>query len=120
MAHASNIGYVKDGDITFTDETTTLEQAKTPSIISLGRLIQYGAKMLWLKDDAVLSLPCERRLRVPVVNNCPYADGEILEAVKDSNEEAKQKRKTRDYLAKLHRAFMVRISGQKEFDEHRR
>ena len=37
LAHGSKVGYVKDGDITSIDETTTLEQAKIPSIISLGR-----------------------------------------------------------------------------------
>ena len=41
LAHGTKVGYVKDGDITFIDDTVTAEQAKIPSIISLGRLIQY-------------------------------------------------------------------------------
>ena len=34
LAHGTKVGYVKDGDITFLDETVTNEQAKTPSILS--------------------------------------------------------------------------------------
>ena len=45
------------------------------------------------------------RLKVPVLDNCPYADEEILEAVMELNEEAKQKINSRDYLAKLYKAF---------------
>ena len=38
LGHGTKIGYVKDGDITFIDEAVTVEQAKVPTIVSLGRL----------------------------------------------------------------------------------
>ena len=114
MAHGSKVGYVKDGETTFIDETTTVEQAKTPSIISLGRLIQYGAKMQWSKEGAFLTSPSGRRLKVPVVHNCPYADEEIVKAVNDQKEEAKQKKRTRDYMVNLYKPFFSSESGRKK------
>ena len=40
LAHGTKVGYVKGGDITFLDESVSVEQAETPSIVSLGRFIQ--------------------------------------------------------------------------------
>ena len=57
LAHGSKVGYVQDGYVALIGESTTLEQAKMPSIISSGRLIQYGANMLWSQEGAALSLP---------------------------------------------------------------
>ena len=39
LAHGTKVGYVKGSDITFIDEAISEEQAETPSIVSLGRLI---------------------------------------------------------------------------------
>ena len=44
LAHGTKVGYVKDGDITFLDETVTNEQAKTPSILSLGARFKMELK----------------------------------------------------------------------------
>ena len=38
LAHGTKIGYVKGSDTTFVDEPISEEQAKTPVIVSLGRL----------------------------------------------------------------------------------
>ena len=59
------------------------EQAEIPSIISLGRLIQEGVKLEWKKEGAVMVLPNKRRIDIPVQNNCPYANDEVLEFVKN-------------------------------------
>ena len=40
LAHGTTTGYVKGSDITFIDKSVSEEQAKTPAIVSLGRLIQ--------------------------------------------------------------------------------
>ena len=39
LAHGTKIGYVKGSDITLIDKSISEEQAKTPAIVSLGRLI---------------------------------------------------------------------------------
>ena len=45
LAHGTKIGYAKGSDITFIDESISEEQAKTPVIVSSGRLIQRGIKL---------------------------------------------------------------------------
>ena len=82
LAHGTKIGYVKGGDITFIDESISEEQAETPSIVSLGRLIQRGIKLEWTKNGASLVLPNNKRVAIPVRNNCPYANQEVLNIVK--------------------------------------
>ena len=57
LASGTKVGYVKGSDITFIDEAISEEQAHTPSIVSLGRLIQQGVKMEWTKDVASIELP---------------------------------------------------------------
>ena len=52
LAHGTKVGYVNDGDITFVDSTVAYGQGELPSILSLGRLIQYGAKMFWSQKGA--------------------------------------------------------------------
>ena len=56
---------MKDGDITFIDASVSAEEAVSPAIISLGRLIALGSKMNWSKDGAYLTLPDGRRVRGP-------------------------------------------------------
>ena len=47
LAHGTKTGYVKGSDITFIDKSVPDEQAKTPAIVSLGRLFQRGIKLEW-------------------------------------------------------------------------
>ena len=47
LAHGTKIGYVKGADITFVDKSRTLKESRRPTIISLGRLIQQGIKLVW-------------------------------------------------------------------------
>ena len=82
LAHGTKIGYVKGSDITFIDESISEEQAEIPSIVSLGRLIQRGIKLEWTKNGASLVLPNNKRVAIPVRNNCPYANQEVLNIVK--------------------------------------
>ena len=82
LAHGTKIGYVKGSDITFIDESISEEQAETPSIVSLGRLIQRGIKLEWTKNGASLVLPNNKKVAIPVRNNCPYANQEVLNIVK--------------------------------------
>ena len=77
LAHGTKTGDVKGSDITFVDEAFSEEQAKTPAIISLGRLIQKGIKLDWNKKGASLVLPNKKCIKVPVRNNCPYANEEV-------------------------------------------
>ena len=82
LAHGTKKGYVKGSDIIFIDEAASDEQAETPAIISLGRLIRQGIKMEWNKAGASLVLPNKRKIALPVRNNCPYASKEVLSIVK--------------------------------------
>ena len=82
LAHGTKEGYVRGGDITFLDENVTDLQSETPTIISLGRLIQKGITMDWTSKGAFLVMPNKKRLKVPVYNNCPYANEEVLKLVK--------------------------------------
>ena len=82
LAHGTKVGYVEGGDITFLDESVSEEQAETPSIVSLGRLIQRGIKSEWTKDGASLALPNKRKVVIPVRNNCPCANQEVLKDCK--------------------------------------
>ena len=61
-----------------------MKEAQRPTIISLGRLIQKGLKLEWTKNGAYLLLPNKKKVSVPVYNNCPYANGEVLKIVKNS------------------------------------
>ena len=82
LASGTKVGYVKGSDITFIDEAISEEQAETPTIVSLGRLIQQGVKMEWTKDGASLELPNKKKVAIPVRNNCLHANEEVLRIVK--------------------------------------
>ena len=120
LAHGTKVGYVKGGDITFIDESVSEEQAEIPSIVSLGRLIQRGIKLEWTKDGASLVLPNKKRVAIPVRNNCPYANQEVLNIVKKLRELEEKRRRIRVYYANLYTALKLRIKTQQELDEHRR
>ena len=65
LAHGTKVGYVKGSDITFVGEAISEEQAETPSIVSLGRLIQRGMNLEWNKDGASLVLRNDKRVVIP-------------------------------------------------------
>ena len=81
LAHGTKIGYVKGADITFVDKSLTLKEAQSPTIRRLGRLIQKGIKLEWTKNGTYLLLPNKKKVSVPVYNNCPYANAEVLKIV---------------------------------------
>ena len=120
LAHGTKIGYVKGSDITFIDESISDEQAETPSIVSLGRLIQRGINLEWTKDGASLVLPNNKRVVIPVRNNCPYANQEVLNIVRKLRGLEDKRREVRVYYANLFTALKVRIKTQPQLDEHRR
>ena len=57
LAHGSKKGYIINDDIIFLDDTMSLGQGAIASIISLGRLVSYGAKMRWEREGAYLTMP---------------------------------------------------------------
>ena len=120
LAHGTKTGYVKGSDITFVDEAISEEQAKVPAIISLGRLIQRGIKLEWTKNGASLVLPSKKRIGIPVRNNCPYANEEVLRIVEKLRKIENQQRNVRVYFANMYSALKLRIKTQAELDQHRR
>ena len=120
LAYGTKTGYVKGSDITFIDKSVSEEQAKKPAIVSLGRLIKRGIKLEWTKTGASLVLPSKKRIVLPMKNNCPYANKEVLDIVKKIREVEERHRSTRAYYANLYSAFKARLRSQSELDEHRR
>ena len=82
LAHGSKVGYVKGEDIIFLDKAKTKEESNKPTIISLGRLIKHGMKLIWSKDKAYLLLPSRKTISLPIYNNCPYANERVQDIVK--------------------------------------
>ena len=76
--------------------------------------------MEWTKIGASLVLPNNRKITIPVRNNCPYANKEVLSIVKRLREVEEKQREIRSYFAKLYSALKVRLRSQGELDEHRR
>ena len=120
LAHGTKAGYVKGSDITFIDKTVSEEQAETPAIISLGRLIQQGIKLEWTKTGASLALPNKKKIKIPVRNNCPYANKQVLSIVKRLRKIEEKQRTIRTYYAQLYSALKVRLRTQGELNKHRR
>ena len=58
------------------------KESERPTIISLGRLIKHGMKLIWSKDKAYLLLPSQKKISLPIYNNCPYANDKVLQIVK--------------------------------------
>ena len=83
LADGLKTGYVKGDNITFVKDEVTEEQAQMPTIPSLGRVICQGAKMQWNKEGAILTLPIGRSHQATVINNCPYADEETANEIKE-------------------------------------
>ena len=120
LAHGTKTGYVKGSDITFIDKSVSEEQAKAPAIVSLGRLIQRGIKLEWTKTGASLVLPNKKKIKIPVRNNCPYANKQVLSIVKRLRKIEEKQRTIKSYYAQLYTALKVRLRTQGDLDEHRR
>ena len=106
--------------ILFVDESISDEQAKVPAIISLGRLIQRGIKLEWTKNGASLVLPSNKKIGIPIRNNCPCANKEVLRIVEKLRKIENQQRKVRVYFSNMYSALKIRIKSQAELDQHRR
>ena len=78
LAHGTKVGYVRGEDIIFLDKARSKKESERPTIISLGRLIRHGMKLIWSKDKAYLLLPSKKQISLPMYNNCPYANDKAL------------------------------------------
>ena len=76
--------------------------------------------MEWTNKGAFLVLPSKRKLKVPVYNNCPYANEEVLKLVRHLRKVDERHRRVRTYCAKLYHALRVKLKTQQQLDEHRR
>ena len=65
-------------------------------------------------------LPNEKKISIPVRNNCPYANKQVLKIVRRLREIENHQRLAKTYYAKLFSALKVRLKTQGELDEHRR
>ena len=72
------------------------EQGPVASIISLGRLINYGAKMRWEKDGAFLTLPSGTIVKLSLYNNCPHANEEVVKEFEVKEKGTDEKKGTRE------------------------
>ena len=120
LAHGTKTGYVKGSDITFIDKSVSEEQSKKPAIISLGRLINKGFQLEWAKTGALLVLPNKRKIQIPIQNNCPYANKEVLDIVKKIRDIEEKARQKEEYYVNLLTVSKMRIRTQDELNEHRR
>ena len=58
--------------------------------------------MEWAKNGASLVLPSNKKITIPVRNNCPYANKEVLSIVRRLREVEEKQREVRSYYAKLY------------------
>ena len=65
-------------------------------------------------------MPSKKRIGIPVRNNCPYANEEVLRIVEKLRKIENQQRKVRVYFANMFSALKIRIKSQAELDQHRR
>ena len=57
---------------------------------------------------------------LPIKNNCPYANKEVLDIVRKIREVDERNRRMTAYYANLYTSFKARLRSQKELDEHRK
>ena len=76
--------------------------------------------MEWAKNGALLVLPSNKKITIPVRNNCPYANKEVLSIVKRLRGFEEKQREVRSYHATLYSALKIKLKSQFELDEHRR
>ena len=56
--------------------------------------------MHWSTEGAYLTLPDGKKLKVPVVNHCPYVDKEILRVFEELKKKTQERKPVREYIAK--------------------
>ena len=57
---------------------------------------------------------------MPVYNNCPLANTEVVKIVHQLRIMEEKRRNVRDFCANLFKALKIKIRSQQELDEHRR
>ena len=65
-------------------------------------------------------LPNKRRIVIPMKNNCPYANEEVLKIIQKLCEIEESNRNVRVFDANLFTALKLRIKTQQQLDQHRR
>ena len=96
------------------------EQGAVGFIISLGRLTSYGAKIVWDKKGALLSMPGGKTVKLPMHNNCPHASPEIVRDFEALKARQYRRRQGEELLIKLATAHRAKLKSQQELDDHRR
>ena len=100
LAYGSKTGYIIEDDITFLDNSMSPSQGPVVCIISLGRFTNYGAKMVWDKKGAFLTLPGGKTVKLTMQNNCPHAGPDIVNHFeKLKKQEYKKRRVEKSYLS---------------------
>ena len=82
----------------------------------MNRKLRTGVRL----EGAIFDVTRWKTLKVPNVNNRPYADKQILESFKMLKKQMQQTRKIQAYYTNLHKALKLRLRTQKELDDHRR
>ena len=78
LAYGSKTGYILEDDIIFLDDSMKVDQGRVVCIISLGRFTNYGAKVVWDKQGAYLTILGGKTVKLNMHNNCPHASSEIV------------------------------------------
>ena len=78
LAHGSKTGYIVDDDIVFLDNSMTVDEGPRVCLISLGRFINYGAKICWDRQGAYLKMLGGESCELYMHNNCPYVSLDIV------------------------------------------
>ena len=105
LAHGSRKGYLLDHDIIFIDKNMSHEQGRVPSIISMGRLVTYGAQVLWGQKGVFLKLPDGKIMKLRLWNKCPHANEKVVKIFEELKakyvSEQRVKEKSRSYYTPL-------------------
>ena len=95
-------------------------QGQVVCIISLGRFTNYGAKVVWDKKGALLTLPGGKTVKLMMRNNCPHAGPDIVKLFENLKKAEYKKRRIEQHIVKLVAARRAKLKNQQELDEHRR
>merc|ERR1711973_483065 len=107
-------------DITILDDTMQKEQGPVVCTISLGRFTNYGAKMVWDKKGAFLTLPGGRTIKLMMRNNCPHAKPDVVRFFEKLKQREYKKQRVQQLLVKMVAARRAKLKNQQELDDHRR
>ena len=86
----------------------------------MGRFTNYGAKVVWDKKGAFLTIPGGKTVKLTMHNNCPHAGPEIVKHFEKLKKKEYKKRRGEELAVKLVSAFRAKLKTQKELDDHRR